>query len=890
MPRSLASKTLANRAWSQVKARAYPSDNAATVTVSDLQRKLFTRPPKNDQYRNRFGRALTLDRIEQALTSAQDGAMRDLTDLSRETIDTDPHLASVLQKRIGAVASRPWEVIPASGLGIDQERADFYAQVVRDQLVQIARFHHSIAQLAWGLFDGRSVLENDWILIGNGIRDARFGAVRWAIRGLGWIHPRRLCFGPARELRVNDSYVSGPFAPVGFAIDEVPLKFIQYKPQLFGEYPEREGLAPRCLYWSFFKRFSARERMILLELFGKPWRIVIVDDESDASEDDLLAAEQVADGLGAHHTARMPRGTKLDIKSPAKSAGEIHSDVIAESDKQMSKLVLGQTGTTDGVAAGLNSNTIAVLKDEQLMLMVRDAKDISEAIEDGLTDAIIELNFGTEWLSHAPRFVLRSDIPADKKTELERMKQALDCGIAISMSEAYEVAGFRVPRDDEPVIRFDQPPTPLNAPNPPNPRPIIVWPLDEAPIGGELSPPPALPEGTPTPAPPPDPAAAPAGPQPDPVPAPGQPGAADMGTPPQPGAAASRADVYQRLIVATGDIALSSNLARVTLIRAVPDHVCLKNRQPDTVYGSPESVVERGARASARAAVPWMNALATAVEGQTRPIIIFGQLTNARERFDLHPWSRALERQLLHGLMLGSLDSNFERLEQTVISPASFASKTEPLPKFADMRFDEAQRQFKAKKILPRAEYERLVGIARRRAFSVAGEVANQMLASVHAELSKQILKGADLRTFKENLLARVKSAGFVPGDADTVLGTSASHAETVFRTNVMEAYNGGRAKEMLQPEALRTQPLWQISGVSDDRTRDPHRTAQGKVLEASDPFWQSAYPPFGFNCRCRVVSRTRKPGFSISLGSSITGLPDDGFSSGLGGLFGMGT
>ena len=108
-----------------------------------------------------------------------------------------------------------------------------------------------------------------------------FGSVNWMIKDLGWIHPRRLHFGPERELRVYDDLVAGNFAEHGIALRDERLKFIHWTPQLFGDYPEREGLARRALYWSFFKRFSARERMILLELFGKPWRWLEVEVNGD---------------------------------------------------------------------------------------------------------------------------------------------------------------------------------------------------------------------------------------------------------------------------------------------------------------------------------------------------------------------------------------------------------------------------------------------------------------------------------------------------------------------------------------------------------------------------------------------------------------------------------
>lgn len=440
-----------------VKAAAFPElrTNNATVEPKDLKRVMFGRPTDQDIWgRQRYGRSLTLDRIERALRGAQQGYMRELTDMARETIGVDPHLTAVLSKRIGAAASVPYEVTPATGPGVDKELAAKYADFVREQIAAIPRFKQALKQLAWGLFDGRSALEIQWVTREDAGIERVGGA--WRAAELTWIHPRRLQFGPDRELRINDTFTQGySFSPVGLALRDMPFKFIEFKPQLFGDYPEFEGLAPKCLYWSFFKRFGARERNVLLELFGKPWRVITIDDESEASDEDLLAAEGIADQLGNTVTARMPRGTKLDMVEVNPDAGKIHQDVIQESDRQLSKLVLGQTGTTDGLPGALGGgNQSLVMMNEQLLILQGDAELLAEAVEDYLTDAIVALNFGVEALINAPRFVVRADAQPDRKADTDRMKLALELGLSVSVEQAYELTGFRKPEKDEAVIRM----------------------------------------------------------------------------------------------------------------------------------------------------------------------------------------------------------------------------------------------------------------------------------------------------------------------------------------------------------------------------------------------------------------------------------------------------
>ncbi len=70
-------------------------------------------------------------RIEAALRNAEIGWMRDLTDLATETVSVDPHLASVLRKRLGAIKACDWDVTPAQGEGVEKSTAVFLAEVVR---------------------------------------------------------------------------------------------------------------------------------------------------------------------------------------------------------------------------------------------------------------------------------------------------------------------------------------------------------------------------------------------------------------------------------------------------------------------------------------------------------------------------------------------------------------------------------------------------------------------------------------------------------------------------------------------------------------------------------------------------------------------------------------
>ena len=78
-----------------------------------------------------------------------------------------------------------------------------------------------------------------------------------------------------------------------------------------------------------------------------------------------------------------------------------------------------------------------------------------------------------------------------------------------------------------------------------------------------------------------------------------------------------------------------------------------------------------------------------------------------------------------------------------------------------------------------------------------------------------------------------------------------ASRLETIFRTNMFNAYAAGRYRQLKEDADI--YPYWRYVTAKDSAVRPAHRALEGKVFKADDPFWATHYPPNGFNCRCIV-------------------------------------
>lgn len=245
--------------------------------------------------------------------------------------------------------------------------------------------------------------------------------------------------------------------------------------------------------------------------------------------------------------------------------------------------------------------------------------------------------------------------------------------------------------------------------------------------------------------------------------------------------------------------------------------------------------------------------------------------------------------------MLGALDSLEERESEEPEPLQAYARGQSILAKrelpFSQQPFAAAIEAFSQRNIVQRSVFDKLTDAAKQKAFTVAGLAVEELLGDAHAELDRQlkaspertykdpatgkwVYKGPNLGEFKKFTKQRLEKAGWTPANP--------SHVETIYRTNIASAYSTGRVAEMTQPAVLKARPYWQIQGVEDSRQRITHRKAHGVVLPVDHPFWRTAFPPFGYNCRCRCVARSQKwVDAHGGVSAPPQGLPDPGFASG---------
>ncbi|AXE33111.1 phage minor head protein [Chromobacterium phragmitis] len=188
---------------------------------------------------------------------------------------------------------------------------------------------------------------------------------------------------------------------------------------------------------------------------------------------------------------------------------------------------------------------------------------------------------------------------------------------------------------------------------------------------------------------------------------------------------------------------------------------------------------------------------------------------------------------------------------------------------------EEAISYFESKGYAIGFKWQEVWAEAHARSFTVAGVLKLDVLTDVREALLQALQHGETLADFQNRLQPVLEAKGWwgrgqiVDQATGEIQGKRLCprRLETIFRTNMQSSYMAGRFQEQLANAEAR--PFWEYVAVLDNRTRPLHRSLHGRIFRYDDPFWRRFYPPNGWNCRCRVRTRSTRDMERLGLDES---------------------
>ncbi|PJK29323.1 DUF935 domain-containing protein [Minwuia thermotolerans] len=361
---------------------------------------------------------LTPARLARLLLDAEQGEPTAYLELAEAMEEKYPHYAAVVGVRKRAVAGLELQVEAASDAADDVKAADLVREaVVRDGI------EDELIDLLDGIAKGYAVAEIIW----------RQEARAWWPERLEWRDPR--WFRPSIEdgttLLLRDIAGDLPLAP---------FKFITHHARAKSGIPIRAGLARAAAWLYLFQNFGLKDWIVFAETFGHPIRIGRYD--AGASAEDRKVLLNAVSAIGTDMAGIVPRSMEIELIE-AKLAGNIDlfERLCAYLDQQASKLVLGQTATTDAIAGG---HAVGRVHDDvREDIRDADARQLCATLARDLVKPLVDLNLGPRRAYPRMRLVAPDDIPLDKR--IDGLKTFVPMGLKVQMSEIRDMLGFADP-------------------------------------------------------------------------------------------------------------------------------------------------------------------------------------------------------------------------------------------------------------------------------------------------------------------------------------------------------------------------------------------------------------------------------------------------------------
>jgi len=364
---------------------------------------------------------MTPRRLGAVLRAAEQGDAVAQCEVAEDIEERDLHYRAVLSTRRLQVSQLPISVEAASDETADQRAAD----LVRETLVESGVIQAYLFDMLDAVSKGWSVGEIIW----------RTGT-RWEPARIEWRDPAWFEFSRAdgRTLMLRGGPEGiGPAAPLK------PYGYVAHIHRTKSGLPVRGGLVRPACWLILFKSLDIKAWIELCEGYGQPSRLGKY--RPGASEEDKRTLLRAVQSMWKDSAAIIPEGMAIEwLESKLTGDTTLQQSFADWCDRQVSKLVLGQTGTTD---VGQHVGTADAHEHVKDDIERDDASQLATTLVRDLVRPVVDLNLGP--MARYPRLRIARPDAVDTELFMRTVERYVNLGGEVEQSVVRDRLGLPDP-------------------------------------------------------------------------------------------------------------------------------------------------------------------------------------------------------------------------------------------------------------------------------------------------------------------------------------------------------------------------------------------------------------------------------------------------------------
>lgn len=349
-------------------------------------------------------------------------------ELATEIEQRDAHYRSVLSTRKHSIEGLEIYI----QAGSEDAQGLKIAEAVQEDILN----HPDIMDLRKNMLDalgkGFSVNEIMWDTTG----------LRWKPKEILFRDPRWFAYDKQSGLLCLRDTSGEQLVPLS------PYKFIVHEPNLLSGMQITSGLSFTALFYWLIKTYDVTSWAAFADRFGYPVRLGKYGRK--ATKEDIATLKRAVAAIGSDVGAVIPDAMAIDIieSKTTSSNSEVYEKIAEWVDKQLSKLVLGQTASADGTPGKLGDSQSQ--EEVRQDILKADIAQAEHTINRDLVIPYVQLNFGEQSLY--PRLVIQYTEEKNISLIVDSVAKLTPFGLRVKAEEMRNLLGLTAPDKEDEVL------------------------------------------------------------------------------------------------------------------------------------------------------------------------------------------------------------------------------------------------------------------------------------------------------------------------------------------------------------------------------------------------------------------------------------------------------